>query len=261
MEFIISKDKIVHIVYEADRIYREALGEKPRSVWEIVTEWELALAEEGVNNIIKNPEYTSEVAHDEWMDFMKKCGWTYGLKLDKDRKEHPDIIEYRMLPLRQRVRDTLVDVLVNTLLGRETRFSRRQGLHFNVEQESVMKPIIEIDEIAHIVHEVNRIFCEALGDYSQPRWENAMNWQVKSTKSDISAIMANPSLTPEESHKYWVRDKERDGWKYGEKKDVEKKEHPCMVEYDKLPEEQKVKGKLFTAIVKALLCFGGADVG
>ena len=124
-----------------------------------------------------------------------------------------------------------------------------------------MKPVIEIDEIAHIVHEVNRLFCEALGDYSQPKWENVPNWQVKSTKSGISAIMANPSLTPEENHKNWLRDKERDGWKYGVEKDVEKKEHPCMVEYEKLPEEQKVKDKLFTSTVKALLCFGSAYVG
>jgi hypothetical protein len=34
-----------------------------------------------------------------------------------------------------------------------------------------------------------------------------------------------------------------------------------MVEYEKLPEEQKVKDKLFTSIVKALLCFESADVG
>jgi hypothetical protein len=261
MEYIISKDEIAHIVYEADRIYRRALGERPRRAWEGALDWEVQIAKEGVNNIIRNPEYSSEIAHDEWMAFMKERGWTYGMKLDRERKEHPDIVEYRRLPSQQRVRDTLVDVLVRTLLGRETRLSSRRAVHFNLNQEFVMKPVIEVDEIAHIIYEVNRLFCAALGDHSQPRWADVQNWQVKSIKNGISRVVTNPSLTPEKSHKNWLRDMELDGWKYGEKKDVEKKEHPCMVEYEKLPEEQKVKDKLFTSIVKALLCFESADVG
>jgi len=44
-----------------------------------------------------------------------------------------------------------------------------------------------------------------------------------------------------------------DGWKYGPVKDVEKKEHPCCVEYHELPVDQKAKDFIFRAVVYELL--------
>jgi hypothetical protein len=32
---------------------------------------------------------------------------------------------------------------------------------------------MEIEEIAKVAHEVNRAYCQALGDFSQPKWEDA----------------------------------------------------------------------------------------
>jgi hypothetical protein len=54
-------------------------------------------------------------------------------------------------------------------------------------------------------------------------------------------------------HTNWLRDKIKDGWKYGPVKNSEKKEHPCMVLYNELPPEQKNKDYLFRAIVRQLL--------
>lgn len=42
------------------------------------------------------------------------------------------------------------------------------------------------------------------------------------------------------------------GWKHGVKKDAKKKEHPCMIPYDDLPLDQRVKDALFVGVVKAL---------
>lgn len=39
----------------------------------------------------------------------------------------------------------------------------------------------------------------------------------------------------------WVSYKAADGWRYGPFKDPVAKTHPCMVPYDKLPPEQRVK--------------------
>ena len=46
-----------------------------------------------------------------------------------------------------------------------------------------------------------------------------------------------------------MKEKIENGWAYGEVKDPEKKTHLCLVEYSKLPQEQKSKDYIFQAIV------------
>ena len=41
-------------------------------------------------------------------------------------------------------------------------------------------------------------------------------------------------------HDNWAKERIKQGWKYGEKRDDSKKETPCLVEYEKLPEEEKL---------------------
>ena len=106
--------------------------------------------------------------------------------------------------------------------------------------------------IAKVCHEANKAFCEGMGDYSQPSWDEAPRWQRESAYIGVKHKLDNPESTPEDSHKCWMATKLADGWKWGEVKDPEKKEHPCMVPYEKLPREQQAKDHLFTAIVDAL---------
>ena len=112
---------------------------------------------------------------------------------------------------------------------------------------------MEIEKIAKIVHEVNRKYCELIGDNSQPAWENAPDWQKTSLYNGIKHVQNNPNAKPEDSHKSWLKQKTEEGWKYGEVKDTEKKEHPCFVPYEQLPESQKVKDYIFLSVVTALL--------
>ena len=44
----------------------------------------------------------------------------------------------------------------------------------------------------------------------------------------------------------------RQGWRYGASKDAEAKTHPCLVPFDRLPRDQRVKNVLFIAIVRAM---------
>jgi hypothetical protein len=48
-----------------------------------------------------------------------------------------------------------------------------------------------------------------------------------------------------------LAEKKADGWVYGEVKDPEKKEHPCLVEYEELPKDQQAKDSLFIAVVRS----------
>jgi len=106
-------------------------------------------------------------------------------------------------------------------------------------------------EIARVAHEINRAYCAALGDASQPAWEDAPEWQKASALVGVDMHLANPDATPEKSHESWLEQKLAEGWKFGPVKDAEKKEHPCCVPYAELPPDQKAKDYLFRGVVHA----------
>lgn len=107
------------------------------------------------------------------------------------------------------------------------------------------------DEIARVAHEVNRAYCEALGDNSQPAWEDAPQWQRDSARMGVALHTAN-DVGPEASHESWMAQKIADGWVYGPVKDPEAKQHPCIVPFGELPREQQAKDYLFRAVVHAM---------
>ena len=109
------------------------------------------------------------------------------------------------------------------------------------------------ESIARICHEANKAYCMTLGDYSQPSWALAPQWQRDSAIKGVRYHRENPDSKPSHSHESWLAEKEATGWTYGAVKDPEKKEHPCMVPYDELPHEQQIKDLLFLSIVSALL--------
>lgn len=116
--------------------------------------------------------------------------------------------------------------------------------------ESIMEKSTVLS-IARVAHEVNRAYCEAIGE-TQPLWEDAPNWQRSSACAGVEAHLADPSLTPEQSHQKWMDQKLKEGWVFGEKKDGNAKTHPCMVPYAQLSEQQRVKDYLFRGVVHAI---------
>lgn len=105
-----------------------------------------------------------------------------------------------------------------------------------------------IKDVAKICHEANKAYCESLGDNSQVSWEEAPEWQRESAIKGVDFNLLNPNAPASASHDSWLEVKRADGWKYGEVKDADKKEHPCFVPYEQLPESQKAKDHLFKAI-------------
>ena len=45
---------------------------------------------------------------------------------------------------------------------------------------------------------------------------------------------------PKNVHEVWSKTRIEQGWTYGEKRDDVLKQHPCLVPYEELPEEEKV---------------------
>lgn len=113
--------------------------------------------------------------------------------------------------------------------------------------------MLTIEQIARVAHEVNRAYCQSLGDMSQTTWEEAPEWQRSSAILGVQLHVTNPSAGPEASHESWMQQKISDGWTYGDVKDPELKQHPCMVPFEHLPREQQSKDWIFRAVVHALV--------
>lgn len=108
---------------------------------------------------------------------------------------------------------------------------------------------LTIEEVAYVVHEANLAFRYILDEDPGPHWSEL---DAETKQSAIEGIKTVDVNTPEQQHKQWYQFKADHGWIYGEVKDAVLKTHPCMVPYNELPEEQKMKDDLFQNVVKAL---------
>jgi len=115
---------------------------------------------------------------------------------------------------------------------------------------------MEIAQIAAVCHEANRAYCAMLGDTSQVLWNHAPEWQrqtcVDGVTFYIDGLRSGIMRGPWELHENWCNHKIREGWKYGPVKNAETKEHPCLVPWNELPLEQRLKDQLFASIVSVL---------
>lgn len=105
--------------------------------------------------------------------------------------------------------------------------------------------------IARTCHEVNRAYCQAIGDFSQPEWADAPAWQRDSARLGVELHMNN-DVGPEASHESWMAQKVAEGWVYGPTKNPDAKTHPCIVPFHQLTVEQQAKDFIFRAVVHAL---------
>lgn len=110
---------------------------------------------------------------------------------------------------------------------------------------------MHIDDVAKIVHQINKAYCEAFGDTSQVDWEQAPEQIKQAAISGVKFHLA-AEQGPEASHENWMKDKLNNGWTLGDVKDAEKKTHPCLVPFNELPKEQQGKDFVFKAVVEQL---------
>lgn len=114
------------------------------------------------------------------------------------------------------------------------------------------KTHLSIEEAAKLLHKNNRVFCAIFGDESHSNWGNLAQHMRDSIISGVKKFLENPEITPEQSHQAWVEWKQANGWVFGKQKDIEKKVHPNLVPFDKLPEMEQAKDRLFIGILKAI---------
>lgn len=110
---------------------------------------------------------------------------------------------------------------------------------------------MNLQAIARVCHEANRALQIELEDPApSPAWNDAPEWQRESAIEGVKKTLEGANSR--ELHESWCEFKTKDGWVYGPEKDAEKNTHPCLVDYDELPLEQRVKDDLFFQIVWSL---------
>lgn len=91
------------------------------------------------------------------------------------------------------------------------------------------------------IHEANKEIQQQTGEFIPELSEHL----TKSILDGVYYVLDNPNCTPEQQHNNWCYFKRADGWKHGPEKDFERKEHPCLVPYNELPEIQQRKDDVF----------------
>jgi hypothetical protein len=111
----------------------------------------------------------------------------------------------------------------------------------------------KLQKIAKACHEINRAYCQAIGDSSQKPWGLCEKWQRESAIESVKHFINNPDMTPEQLHDAWMKDKIENGWVFGTEKNTIWKTHPCLLVYWELPPEQRVKDYLFITTVRLFM--------
>jgi ryanodine receptor 2 len=88
-----------------------------------------------------------------------------------------------------------------------------------------------------------------------------MNYQP--SPIDTSTVELGPELLElterlaENVHDVWAVQRLEDGWRFGFRRDDAKKEHPCLVAYDDLPESEKLYDRgVALQTLKAIVALG-----
>lgn len=75
-----------------------------------------------------------------------------------------------------------------------------------------------------------------------------------SLKDDLNNLV---DFLAKNTHDNWAKERIKEGWKYGHKRDDRKKEHPCLVPYEELPESEKEHDRIAVKeLLKTIILLG-----
>lgn len=103
-------EKIARLCHEVNVAYCKAIGD-PWVSWEDAPETQKNSARKGVQYALEGVR-TPEEMHESWLAVKRAEGWVYGAVRDDDRKVHPCMLPYHLLPQSQKVKDYLFQAVV-----------------------------------------------------------------------------------------------------------------------------------------------------
>ena len=106
------------------------------------------------------------------------------------------------------------------------------------------------EQVAQVCHEANRVLQRLAGQKVSLPWASASPSERASAVAGVG--FARQGTSHEALHRAWCAHKIAEGWQWGPVKDERAKRHPCLVPYDQLPGEERIKDAVFAAIVQAM---------
>ena len=113
--------------------------------------------------------------------------------------------------------------------------------------------MITPEQIAEITHNAITSYCHIVAGTDSIFWDQLSIDLKGSTISGVNKVLENPDISAEDLHNEWVKYKISQGWTYGEIRDSSRKIHNCLVPYQDLPKEEKIKDLLFLAITNCFI--------
>jgi hypothetical protein len=110
--------------------------------------------------------------------------------------------------------------------------------------------MITEEQIAKVCHEVNRAYCQALGDNSQPPWKNASALKKSNTLQAVRNYILSISAETEKSRASAEAQEIVESWVNGPEK------YPDLgvtTRLGVLPPELQAREDMFVAVVRAVL--------
>jgi hypothetical protein len=120
---------------------------------------------------------------------------------------------------------------------------------------------MEVRDLAIICSEAARAYDRISGMEESWCWDNLLPWQQDEVTAEVAVILSfvRSCLVEDDStfvaiklHEVWKAGLESEGWVLGDVRDLEKKTEPMLVDFFRLPEEQRGKQCLLAAIVASL---------
>lgn len=105
---------------------------------------------------------------------------------------------------------------------------------------------LRLIEVAKECHIANNALMVSNGEIENPVDWNELDTHTKNINlASVLKIYDYPNLTAEDIHDEWMLNKIDDGWVYGEVKDVERKTHPLICDFDSMNDIDKMKDQIF----------------
>lgn len=108
-------------------------------------------------------------------------------------------------------------------------------------------------KIAEAAHDINKVYCEAMGDKNKQAWGEMTQESKNKLSSAVKSVADTSEMTPKACHDLWMQHKLADGWGLGFPLDAVNKTHPCLLPYCELPEYQRRKDELFISTIRGLM--------
>lgn len=117
-EAIVLQNKIMQIAqvcHEANKAWCESNLDSSQKSWSEAEEWQKQSAINGVKFRLDNPDAKEDSQHNAWMEEKINDGWTYDVVKDAQKKTHPCLVPFNLLPMVQQKKDKLFCAIVDSL--------------------------------------------------------------------------------------------------------------------------------------------------